>query len=192
MCKLNVALGCLVLAAVAVIAGAAQANVITNGDFETGDATGWVTTGTYYVETGYQSPPEYNYLAVTNSAGSFTQQFSTVTAGLTYNMSYDLGGGSLGGGVAGLYYDNGTSWVPLIANAPTTGGSSDWYHFDLSFTAEDGQPYVGQPIAARMKPVSNWMCMDNVVVTITPEPGAIVMLGIGVIGLLCYAWKKRR
>jgi hypothetical protein len=41
--------------------------------------------------------------------------------------------------------------------------------------------------------------MDNVVLAVgevhpegTPEPGALVLLGTGLVGLLCYAWRKRK
>jgi hypothetical protein len=205
MCKLNVVLGCLILVAVALLAGTAQADLITNGDFTLGGDTwvsgqpgadNWATTGKVYVETGYGAPESWGNIALTKQTwvppGSFTQEFGTVTAGLTYTISYDLGVGA--GGVAGLYYKNGSSWTPLVTNPPTTTG--DWQHISLSFDALAGQTYVAQPIAARFVPESGagWAGIDNVSVTAapTPEPGTLVILATGLIGLLCYAWKKRR
>ena len=170
MCKLNVALGCLAGCRRTFSAGTAQADLITNGDFTAGGDTwvggspgadAWTTSGTVYVETGYGSPPEYGNVAVTGNGGSFTQQIGTVAAGQTYNISYDLGGGT--GGVAGLYYNDGSSWVPLASNTATT--TSNWGTYHVGFDAVTGQPYVGQPLAARFKPAGGWACAITLALT---------------------------
>ncbi|MCD4728661.1 MAG: PEP-CTERM sorting domain-containing protein [Pirellulales bacterium] len=34
--------------------------------------------------------------------------------------------------------------------------------------------------------------IDNYVLAKIPEPGTLVLLATGLIGLLCYAWRKRK
>jgi hypothetical protein len=43
-----------------------------------------------------------------------------------------------------------------------------------------GHPYVGQSID------------QSFAITTTPEPGTLALLGCGLAGLLCYAWRKRK
>ena len=67
--------------------------------------------------------------------------------------------------------------------------SSGQYKIDVLV----GGNYPGDVLAGGSK---YWGCahtlVDNVRLDIIPEPGTLFLLGMGLLGLLCYAWRKRR
>jgi hypothetical protein len=74
-------------------AGAAQANMITNPGFETGDFTGWVLSGdTSFVLVDDFSPHSGSFgafLGTSGSTGSLTQTLAT-TVGVSYDIEFWL------------------------------------------------------------------------------------------------------
>ena len=49
--------------------------------------------------------------------------------------------------------------------------------------------WFGEPIVSSG---NQQFIVDNVRVTETPEPSTMVLLATGLLGLLCYAWRRRR
>ena len=75
-------------------AGAAQANIVTNPGFETGDFTGWTLSGDTsftFVEEGFfpHSGSFSAFLGTLGSTGSITQTLAT-TAGASYDIEFWL------------------------------------------------------------------------------------------------------
>jgi hypothetical protein len=75
-----------------------------------------------------------------------------------------------------------------------------------SVTVAAGNPLLGQPLYVRLAITSEAIggfaatgagevAFDNVRLTgplSTPEPGTLMILASGLVGLLCYAWRKRK
>jgi hypothetical protein len=57
-----------------------------------------------------------------------------------------------------------------------------------------GEALVVTLSATNLTGASNWVLVDNARLDFVPvpEPSAIMLLGSGMVGLLCYAWRKRR
>ena len=71
--------------------------------------------------------------------------------------------------------------------------TSVWQEYSLTFTAVAGD--VGQPFQPAFLGAANvYFGIDSVRLDAipTPEPSTLVLLGIGLLGLLAYAWRKRR
>jgi hypothetical protein len=121
-------------------------------------------------------------------------QFQGVTIGIADNDA----GGVLGGVAIDNLWQINSSWTKT-----TTG-----VVFDLSYTlsADDvntilGDPddngvFVGDSLAIFIDLGGAGTVVDNVRVTATPtatpEPSTLVLLASGLIGLLAYAWRKRK
>lgn len=189
-----------------VLTGTTQADLITNGTFNA-DLSGWSVSGR--AEGWFPGLPEgeadvkYESAA---TAGLLTQSIGTLSVGKKYDVSYQT---QSNGGVATqifaqLAYNSGdTTWTPLAPSPSTVDIPADsgrpWVTHTFSFTTVDGQPYIDKALrfemgAASGGDISGWTGFDNVVVNVSnvPEPSAIVLCAIGLFGLLCYAWKKRK
>jgi choice-of-anchor C domain-containing protein len=184
-----------------VVCSGAQANLITNGDFEA--AAGAVAPGSYtIVAAGATTIPGWTVTGTTvdliNGAfgapsgvaidlhgtpgpGKIEQSFAVV-AGTTYNLSFDLAGN--GAGPHTLSFNFGslsesiTYTFTSVQNitrsfyAATTGSAM------LSFTPTGGDLYGGPVV-------------DNVNVSAVPLPGSVALLGIGLVaGALRRQLKK--
>jgi hypothetical protein len=69
----------------------------------------------------------------------------------------------------------------------------------VTWTVPIDSPYLGQQLQIGLAGVSNaagaYANFDNIRLTgpvSTPEPGTLMILASGLIGLLCYAWRKRK
>ena len=187
-----------------VLTGTTQADLITNGTFDTG-LSGWTTSAPYPTSgMGWDSGQFANlkYGSSSATAGWLSQTIGTLSAGKEYTVSYDA---RAEGGTpmvfAGLYYDNGTVWAPLGSSPYTqTLSGGDFQTYGFSFDTLAGQPYNGAALQFKIGAAdaggdanAAWSDVDNISVTVapTPEPGVLVLLGTGLISLLCYAWRKR-
>jgi hypothetical protein len=202
-------------------AGLAQANLLSNGSFESPVVTagtyslvstgqtlipGWsvvgaagnvaVTSGTF-TQYGYTFPAQdgsqwLDQTGISNTATGVQQAVST-TAGTTYDLSF------WSGNVVGNIFGT-TTTVNVLVNgtqilaAENTGGATtqNWLQFTISFMATESTTTLaflnGDPVS------DNHNGLDNVVLTEAtpiPIPGAIWLLGSGLIGLIGLKRKFR-
>jgi hypothetical protein len=170
-------------------ATAAPVNLVTNGDFSTGDFTGWTQLGT--------PPPGFFFTKVQNGlawlgavdTNSYLFQDIPTVVGRRYSFSFDLALGNepgprnfdayadlFGGGPALLSLGNDTAPFPFE-------------HFVFTFIANDVDSVIG--FKARMD--SDYWYLDNVSVTAnSPLPPALVLFASGLVGLGFAVWQRRK
>ena len=182
------------------LCGAANANVLVNGNFEAG-LTGWNLTGV----GGLASAPYFGggtpaangvYMAVFNqgeqpASAVLSQSFATV-AGHTYHVTFDYG-------------TNNGNWQQInaivaandnsvLSNALYAAPGASLKPFSFDFTAADALT----TLKFRDVP-GNWTfstdgLLDNVVVTDTrpvPEPASIALLTLGLAGMGALRRRQR-
>ena len=156
----------------------AQANLITNGGFETGNFSGWVQggsldffevgavashSGTYGAFFGSEDPADPNIL---------TQTFAT-TSGQSYTLAYWLKQyASFGGMSFSASIDN---WVSTLGDFGNE--AFDWTEKSYSFVATSATTTLG--FKAFNGP-SFWYLDDvSVDASVVPEPGTLALLALG-------------
>jgi hypothetical protein len=143
------------------------------------------------------------------TAGSIYQLLTdTYTAGNSYTLTVGLAkmGAVPSGGLENhvnisLYWDNeGTKTTVGTATRVRLGDQSTTLLTDYSViipTVQSSDAFatkaIGIMIAAEAVVGNNcYWNVDNVRLTATPEPGTLALLTTGLIGLVCYAWRKRK
>jgi hypothetical protein len=181
------------------------------GPVQVGPTGLWVLRGAYNDWTNLDSN-QYAAMYSKNADSLWTGQVLTNTyqAGLTYDLSmlcgrnYDVtqsnvyielgykdetGLHSIGGAAKNSFVE-GT--LPL-GNLP-----ADTAMVDKSATVTVGasDAWVGKNILIRFGYTGSSgdtrLCVDNVRLDVTPEPSSIVLIASALVGLLAYAWRKRK
>lgn len=190
-------LGLLAAAALLSLAGipSAHANLVTNGDFETGDISGWIYTGTVglnlYVTSQFaHSGANGAGIGPNGFVATLSQSVSTAI-GEQYVLDFWLalappaGTGSSPNSLA-LSLDGFSTNLLALTNAAPFG----FTHYSYGFTATQASTTVA--FAVRNDP---WgFSLDDVAVnraaTDLPEPASLALCGVALAGLI--AARRRR
>lgn len=218
--KSRTALQVLFLAAALGVATSPQANLLTNGSFESGAfvnqgndtmslapgstvITGWtvVTDTTAWIGAtnpfGLSASNGSFFLDLTNyQAGApFAGMSQTIatTPGATYSLSFDLGSSTIWGRPDSITAS--AAGTSQIFTAPTTGGNNDWQSVLMQFVASSTTTTVLLQGASGF----NYIGLDNVDVEFVsgpgpgqiPEPTTLALLGLGLASLAVSRRRKQ-
>ncbi|MFZ0524116.1 MAG: PEP-CTERM sorting domain-containing protein [Xanthobacteraceae bacterium] len=185
--------------------GAAQANLLTNGSFETGDLTGWtqsggtsetiVTNQIYAGSTGAEQGAYYVHEGEFNTdPGMLSQTFSDAVGQTLLVSGWVIDNGNGGPANVQFIFD-GTTEENINMTAPPTGNSPSpdvWteYSFDVTATGSDtfALSYFDNPSCDGL---------DNFSVTAevssTPLPATLPLFagGLGLMGFLGLRQKRK-
>jgi hypothetical protein len=187
------------------LAGLAQAdtmNILTNSDCASGSG-GWSLPGGTGYSTG-DGRPSSIYISNNNAARNMTSH--QIVAGETFSLTWDAANlddrSAAAPNLCGqLVFQNVSTVTNICYNTVTvTQALKDWQTYDsVSFTAVAGQEYIGKEIGVNFTTQGIWTDytgIDKVYLNFTaasaPEPSGLVLVSIGLISLLAYAWRKRR
>jgi Protein of unknown function (DUF642) len=189
------------LAITALIASSGtHANLLTNGSFESGtflppsnatmtlspgatsiagwavvnDAIAWIGVGDPWGLDAFNGDRFLDLSDYTAGApfGGVTQSFST-TAGTLYLVEFSLGSSTFWGRPSALTVS--AAGTSSVFTSPLVGGNNDWEQRSMTFVATGGTTalsFIGSAGA-------NYIGLDNVSVTVVPEPSSALLLLLG-------------
>lgn len=180
--------------AIALSLGAHAQNLVTNGDFETGDFTGWQTTaasaGPLLVVSlfGVDASGPHNgavsaYFGATVPYDTISQSLAT-TAGQLYAVSFyldSLGTNGSDAGFVGTF--GGTTFVSL------SGASADQAFSPVTrfVTATSGST----TLSFGAYDTGSFYTLDSVSVTAVPEPSTVALFSLGLMSIVVGSRSRR-
>ncbi|MBU4271699.1 MAG: PEP-CTERM sorting domain-containing protein [Planctomycetes bacterium] len=139
----------------------------------------WISSQDFAVSAGTTYIVDY-YTSKRNDVVSQLESSIAVASGTVTGVEVLAGGGIFGG--------SGTATLTLTAPGSPT--KLSWTLQRYSFTTSESTTATFKITSAVSGNGSNDAYIDSV--TLVPEPGTLALLATGLIGLLCYAWRKRR
>ena len=172
--------GAAVVIGAGLFAAGAQAELVVNGSFETGDFTGWTTADSFSTNYGVDGlgPHHGNfsaYFGALHPADSIAQVLAT-TAGTHYTVSFWLSSEFTSGDVAGFVGSFGASNFISLSNT-----DADFAFKAFSFDVVATAPTTTLKFAAYN--ANFFYTLDDVSVTAAvvavPEPATLALLALG-------------
>jgi hypothetical protein len=174
-----------VLGLAAEVPGTAKADLVVNGDFGTGDFTGWSLPGDTSSAYVSGSPGDYAAALTTSGIGDgFLTQALSTTAGQDYLVSFLLAGD--GETPNSLVISLGGTTLASLTDVPNTLSSPVSYSF--GFTASSSSSLLQFDFVD----VPGYLYLTNVSVNAVPEPSTAVSAILGALMVSGYAWRKHR
>ena len=178
------------------VAANATPSLIQNGDFETGDFSGWTQSGNAWVTAvpyfGLGSNgANGGYMVVFNAGDTapnavFSQSFAT-TPGTVYAVGFDYGG-TPGQSVTVQAADDSNN--VLASDMVMSPGGAALTSFGFSFMADSTTSSITIADYPGNNTYSSDGALDNVTVTDAPEPASIAVLSAG--ALAAFGAKRRK
>ena len=183
----------LCLTAALALAPAAQAATVVNGDFETGDFTGWTVFGDVgggFVGVDNAAPQAGTYGAYFGSNGSVSglSQLVATTAGAAYDVGFWL---KAEADVNGVATPNTFSFTwggaPVVSLTNVLAGNY------MRYTSHVVASTAATSIAFSFRNDPAFFDLDSVaVVASVPEPSSVALLAGGGLALLCVRRRQRK
>jgi hypothetical protein len=187
-------------------AAASASNLVTNGDFEDGNLTGWTInssasypwnvyssyqnlvphSGTYFAETGCVGT---SCLAYGTSTANDLSQVLTTVAGQSYTLSfYTSNGGSIASG-QNVPSELDVYWggTQVVALTPVPGAAPAYTMYTGTVTATGTSTDL--EFLGRQDP--SWIALDDVSVTAVPLPASVWLMLSGLVGLGAMVHRRR-
>ena len=200
----------LAAATAAMLATGAQAVGIVNGSFENGvdpgsstmlsggdttSITGWVVEpfGVDYVGTAWTASDGVRSLDLSALMdGHIMQVLTGLHKHFSYEVGFDLSANPFGGNDTKrliVSASGGTATLYTYTRSVTQSASDmQWTHYTYRFTSSSNAPHLGF-MSLERNPFG--AALDNVTLSVIPEPGVWAMLGLG-FGLAGFAARRRR
>ncbi len=171
------------------VTASAHANMLTNGDFETGDFTGWNIASEYTdvitTSSNLGGAQSGNYFAVMGAVGTLGTVSQTVStsAGQSYDLSYWFASDGYGPN----YFDVLWNGVQIDGSVEDNAGRFGWAPF--SFTVVGTGNDV---LTFRERHDLAYLGLDNVLTrlptagttAVVPVPAAVWLFSSGLVGML--------
>lgn len=164
----------------------AQANLLTSGDFNTGDLTGWWTwvpdTATQSIavqsDVSYDSTPNVLMASATDGSWQELGQSFVCAPETTYTLDFVYNStGWVGAGINLKYMDSSWGyidygWIDLLFSS--TEGTGTWTPFSCTFTTPAGSGLTEVKFT-----MGGWGNLYAENVNVVPEPASLLLLGLG-------------